>query len=76
MSLYRVTVEVELVVKADSEEEADRIARENVERETYDYCFSSDKITKKEDCPQEWLDCIPYGEDDERDCETILKEGE
>jgi len=72
-TLYRVTVEYELVVEADGRMKAERIARRRTRDEEPKTCFAS-VIYKGDSVPDDWGDCIPYGADDDKTVDQKLKE--
>jgi hypothetical protein len=69
--LWRVTVEYELLVVADSERQAESEAEYYVGKDGSEPSLTvATKVQKIEDVPAEWQDSIPFGGDrkDERTC--------
>ena len=70
-SLWRVTVEYELLVVADSERQAESEAEYHAGEDGSEPSLTvATRVQKIEDVPDEWRDSIPFGGDqkDERTC--------
>jgi hypothetical protein len=71
LNLWRVTVEYELIVVADSELQAELAGEYHAGKDGSDPSLTSATSVKKmDDVPAEWKDSIPFGGDrkDERTC--------
>lgn len=62
MPLFHVEIDLELYVVADSQDEAERIAERHLHEEAHSACYwASEPVTKEENVPGDWIDCLPYG---------------
>lgn len=65
--LYKVTVEVDLVVLAHNEQEAIEVARTHADDEAGNYSFDTLEVTRRSQLPEGWTyDCLPYSFDEEQ----------
>jgi hypothetical protein len=80
MNLYKVVLELEIVVLAESEEEADELAKANSKGDELDKLepISTVILKKVESLPQGWEGAIPYSKDteniEEKTCEQLVRE--
>lgn len=71
--LYNVSIERTIMVMADSEDDAERLAlrseREEISNEP-DF-VSANLVTGRPRIPEPWRDSLPYGGDDDMTCAQI-----
>ena len=71
--LYHVKVETEMVVEADDEYEAAKVARENVEYERHNSKTSCVPLQRIEELPKPWTKAsCPYGRNDAMTISQLL----
>lgn len=75
MKLYKVSVETEVMVVAESEEHAERVAENSIHSIAINepFQFFSRKVENKAEL-NEWVNCIPYGETQDRVCLEFMIE--
>lgn len=73
MKLYRVTIEYEVLVAGEDEDDAWNRARDSVSDiqsfEDFPDIHVGSEVKSADDIPKDWRGCIPYG-DDTRDKRT------
>ena len=69
--LYTVTVEVDLQVWAENEQEAEDIGRRSI-RDELEYAVIV--ATPTTSLPEAWKDAIPYGVEHNETCEMLIRE--
>ena len=79
MALWKVQMKFDMVVLADSKEEAKLVIKEYAGEECGNQAHYLDlkprKVTKVSDLPDEWDEALPWGDDDaDRSCSDILEE--
>jgi len=73
--LYLVTVELEMVVEAANQQEAEEVAKgcASDEIDNGDAGFVVSEPLNPESVPSIWNDCYPWGSDGTRTCKEILE---
>ncbi len=73
MKLYRVRVEIEMVVQAEDPGHAERLALRHVDEETHNAQAYVNEVTTVADLPRLWARSLPYGDDpNDENCSEIL----
>lgn len=74
--LWRVQVEWEYFAWAEDEDAArSHFDEASSDMDEWKACPWAHVAVRK-DVPKEWLDCIPWGEDEDRTCDQLLTEAE
>lgn len=75
MKLYKVSVETEVMVVAESEGHAENVAERSIHSIAINepFQFFSRKVENKAEL-NEWAHCIPYGEAHDKVCLDIMLE--
>jgi len=77
MKLFHVRVEVDVMVAAESVEQAEEIVSEDQVDWRYEACnadVSSTEVTRLDQLDEEWQDALPYGlESSSKTCREILE---
>ena len=77
MKLYPVTITYETIVVAESIMNAKLIAENNLDficqEEEPDDVVVQDAIEDEKDLPPEWVNALPYGENNELRCNEIVR---
>jgi hypothetical protein len=70
--LYKAIIEVDVIVEAQSEQEAIQVARLNAHEEVYDACIHCRPVATLKDVPTDWRDSIPWNGIDDTTVREIL----